>query len=637
MRNHIQQILTQYWGHSSFRPLQEDIILSILEGNDTLALLPTGGGKSICFQVPALAKDGICIVISPLIALMKDQVENLRSRGISAISIVSGMNRNEIDTALDNCIFGKVKFLYVSPERLTSELFIERLEKMNVNLLAIDEAHCISQWGYDFRPSYLKIAEVRQHLKGVPVLALTASATKNVEIDVQKKLEFINGKVFKKSFQRNNLSYVVLYEEDKLGRLLKIVNSLKGIGVIYVRTRKKTKEISTFLKAKNIITEAYHAGLTGKERALVQENWINEKTRIVVATNAFGMGIDKGNVRFVVHIDAPESLEAYYQEAGRAGRDEQKAYCILIYNQSDRQELEQRIELTFPEVEKIKNVYSALGSYYQLPVESGQGVNFAFDLYNFCTTYNFQMAETYNCLKILELQGLISLSESVYLLSRIIFSIQAESLYEFQVQNPKLDHFIKVLLRLYEGVFDEYVNIKEEDIAMRATIKKDEAVQLLWTLNQLQIIKYIPSTDKSQLTFTQARIDKNNLTIDRQNLADRKKRYIERARSLLNYAETQNRCRSQMLVAYFGETNTERCGICDYCLERNKKDISDLELETLTTQIKNLLSEKSMILSELILHLRPSSEDKSLKVIEWMLDSGNISYLKGEELIWSKD
>lgn len=637
MRSKIQNILSQYWGHSAFRPLQEDIILSVLEGKDTLALLPTGGGKSICFQVPAMAMDGICVVISPLIALMKDQVENLRKRGIPAVSIVSGMNRTEIDTALDNCIYGKEKFLYISPERLSSELFLERLQKMKVSLLAIDESHCISQWGYDFRPSYLKIADIRKHLPGVPVLALTATATKNVEEDIQKKLEFKNANVFKKSFQRSNLHYIVLYEEDKLGRLLKIANRVKGVGVVYVRTRKKTKDIAEFLRSKGISAEAYNAGLTGTDRAKVQDNWIKEKTRIVVATNAFGMGIDKGNVRFVVHIDSPESLEAYYQEAGRGGRDEQQAYGILLYNQNDREELEQRIDLNFPEVNKIKAVYTALGSFYQLPIESGKGVSFDFDLYSFCSTYNFSMSETYNCLKILELQGLITLSDSVSLQSRLHFTMNANSLYEFQVKHPRFDQFIKVILRLYEGVFDEYVNIKEDEIALRATITKQEAINLLNSLQQLQIIKYIPFTDKPQLTFTEARLGKDHVIIDRQNLADRKKRYIERARSFLNYAETQNRCRSQMLVAYFGELNTERCGVCDYCLERNKKDISDMELDDISKRIKSLLMDRNIGLQELVTHLRPASEEKSLKVIEWLLETGEIAYQGGEELKWAKN
>ncbi|MBK9412879.1 MAG: RecQ family ATP-dependent DNA helicase [Bacteroidetes bacterium] len=632
MKNKIQQILNQYWGHTSFRPLQEDIIFSILEGHDTLALLPTGGGKSICFQVPALANDGICIVISPLIALMKDQVSNLRNKGIPAVSIVSGMSRDEIDIALDNCIYGKEKFLYVSPERLTSELFLERLKLMKVNLLAIDEAHCISQWGYDFRPSYLQIASIREHLPNVPVLALTATATKNVELDIQEKLAFKNQNVFKKSFERKNLAYIVLYEEDKFGRLLKITKSLNGIGVVYVRTRKKTKEIADFLKRNKVSAEAYNAGMTSAERTKVQDNWMKEKTRVVVATNAFGMGIDKGNVRFVVHVDSPESLEAYYQEAGRAGRDEQKAFGILLFNKNDREELEQRVDLTFPDIQKIKAVYQALGNYYQLPVESGKGVSFNFDLYNFCNNYNFNMSETYNCLKVLELQGMIAMNDSVALQSRLHFTIRANDLYEFQVKNPRFDVFIKVILRLYEGVFDEFVSINESEIALRATISLEDTKSFLQSLHKLQILNYIPFTDKPQLTFTEARLDQKHLLIDKENLVERKNRFIERARSFLHYAETQNRCRSQMLVAYFGEINTERCGVCDYCLERNKAGVSDLEFGEISIRIKNLLKENEIGLSDLIVRLRPATEENTLKVVEWLVDNEQIFYKEGEIL-----
>lgn len=632
MKNKIQGILNQYWGHTTFRPMQEEIILSILEGKDTLALLPTGGGKSICFQIPAMASDGICIVISPLIALMKDQVSNLRKKGIPAVSIVSGMSRNEIDIALDNCIYGKEKFLYVSPERLTSELFLERLKLMKVNLLAIDEAHCISQWGYDFRPSYLKIAEIRSHLPGVPVLALTATATKNVEVDIHEKLSFKGANVFKKSFERKNLAYIVLYEEDKLGRLLKIANRLKGTGVVYVRTRRRTTEIAEFLKRNNISAEAYNAGMASADRNKVQDNWMKEKTRIVVSTNAFGMGIDKGNVRFVVHVDSPESIEAYYQEAGRAGRDEEKAFGILLFNSNDREELEKRVDLTFPDISKIKSVYQALGNYFQLPVDSGKGVNFDFNLVQFCTTYNFNISETYNCLKILELQGLIVMNDSVALQSRIHFIVRANDLYEFQVKNPRFDNFIKVILRLYEGIFDEYVNINESDIALRSTMTLDETKSMLTSLQKLHILTYLPFTDKPQLTYTEARLEQKLLFIDKENLIERKNRFIERAASFLHYAETNNRCRSQMLVAYFGENNTERCGVCDYCLEKNKTGVSDLEFDEISSRIKNLLKGNHIGLSDIIIKMRPATEESTLKVIEWMVDNEVIFYVEGEIL-----
>lgn len=615
--------------------MQEDIILSVLEGKDTLALLPTGGGKSICFQVPAMVKDGICIVISPLIALMKDQVENLKKRNIPAAAVISGMSKNEIDITLDNCVFGKIKFLYVSPERLASEIFIERLKRMKVNLLAIDEAHCISQWGYDFRPSYLKIAEIRQYLPDIPVLALTATATSAVEEDIQKKLNFNSPRVFRKSFERKNLSYVVLYEEDKFKRLLKILNSLKGSGIVYARTRKKTKEISNFLLRNNIKAEFYNAGLTTIQRTQVQDNWMKDKTRVVVATNAFGMGIDKGNVRFVVHADTPESLEAYYQEAGRAGRDEQKSYAILLYNQSDREEMENRMETSFPDVKRIRNCYQALGNYLKLPVGSGKGVSFDFDLAEFCNTYILPIAETYSCIKILELQGLISTNESIDLYSRVHFIYHANELYEFQVKNTVYDHFIKTILRSYEGVFDDYVQIKEDELARRAVMTRDEVIRMLGILDRLRVLVYLPSNDKPQLTYLEERLDLSDLHIDRENLADRKKRFVERAHAMLNYAESKHQCRSQMLVSYFGEKDTIRCGVCDYCLERNKADISDFEFEQIHSDVKSVLINKSVGLQDLIDHIRPAGENKTMRVIEWMIDNEEIRYVDGNRLEWN--
>jgi ATP-dependent DNA helicase RecQ len=633
----IHQVLTRYWGYSTFRSLQQEIIMSVFEGNDTLALMPTGGGKSICFQVPTMAKDGICIVVSPLIALMKDQVENLLKRNIPATAIVSGMSRNEIDIALDNCIYGREKFLYVSPERLSSEVFLERLQKMNVNLLAIDEAHCISQWGYDFRPAYRKIAEIRQVIPHVPVLALTATATRTVEKDIVDKLKLKKPNVFRKSFERKNLSYVVLYEEDKLNRLLKVINGIQGAGIVYARTRKRTQDVAAFLVRNKIKAEFYHAGLNSEARNKVQDNWMKDKTRIVVATNAFGMGIDKSNVRFVVHCDSPESIEAYYQEAGRAGRDEEKSYAVLLFNSNDRTELEHRLEISFPEINKIKNVYQAIGNYLKLPAGAGKGVSFDFDLGVFCNTYNLPVAETFNCLKILELQGLLSASEAIALQSRIHFLYRAEQLYEFQVKNPALDHFIKVILRSYEGIFDDYVNIKESDLANRGAIKKEEVVRLLVKLEGLKVLSYLPANDKPQLTFLEERLEAKNFTIDRENLADRKKRFLERARAFLNYAESHHRCRSQLLVSYFGETDTMRCGICDYCLERNKADVNDLEFGRIQNEVKTHLLKEPATLHKLIEQIHPSNENKTMRVIEWMIDNEQIGYAEGNLLEWKDD
>jgi len=634
LTNKIHQILAHYWGYSQFRPLQEDIILSVLSGKDTLALMPTGGGKSLCFQVPGMAKDGLCLVISPLIALMKDQVEGLRKKGIPAVAIVSGMSRNEIDIALDNCIHGKEKFLYLSPERLSSKLFIERLQLMNINLLAIDESHCISQWGYDFRPSYLRIAEVREHLPDVPVLALTATATPEVQSDIRQSLNFKEDVVFRKSFERKNLSYVVLREDDKLLRMLKVVNNVTGSGVIYVRTRRRAKDISEYLNRNKIKAGFYHGGMNASERTKIQDQWMSGALRIVVATNAFGMGIDKGNVRFVLHLDLPESLEAYYQEAGRAGRDEQKAYAVLLYNESDKAEMEQRAKTSFPDIKKIRIVYQALANYYNLAIDSGQGISYDFALTDFCSRYNLSVHETYNCLKVIELQGLIELSGSVQLQSKIHFISHRDQLYEFQVKNPELDHFIKIILRSHEGLFDEYVSIHENQLAKRAEKTQFEVEKYLELLQKLNIIHYIPSKDIPQLTFLEPRLDSKLLSIDKKNLIDRKERYLLRAKAVLNYSSEKSRCRSQMLLAYFGEETWHRCGVCDYCLGRNKTGVSDLEFEQVSNKVESLLQNQKYSLHELVAHLSDSKEEVNLKVLEWLLDNNKIKYTGGNLLTW---
>jgi ATP-dependent DNA helicase RecQ len=625
----------QYWAYSKFRPLQEEIILSVLGGKDTLALMPTGGGKSLCFQVPAMAMEGVCLVVSPLIALMKDQVEGLRKKGIPALAVVSGMSPNEIDIAFDNCIHGKVKFLYLSPERLSSPLFLERLEKMNICLLAIDESHCISQWGYDFRPSYLKIAEIRQHLNNVPVLALTASATPDIQIDIRKKLEFNTENVFRKSFERKNLSYVVLREDDKLQRMLKVINNVPGTGVIYVRTRKRTKDIAAFLSRHKISAGFYHGGLNSTERSKVQDQWMSGAIRVVVATNAFGMGIDKGNVRFVIHLDLPESLEAYYQEAGRAGRDEQKAYAVLLYNESDKAEMEQRAKTSFPELKKIRQTYQALANYFNLAIGSGQGAGFDFQLTEFCSGYNLPIHETFNALKVLELQGYIELTGAIELQSRIHFIAHRDQLYEFQVKNSVLDQFIKIILRSYEGLFDDYVFIQESQIAKRAEIDIKDVIKHLNHLHELGILNYIPAKDTPLITFLEPRHDSKNLRIDSKNLKERKERFIQRAKAVLDYAAEKSKCRSQMLLAYFGEETWHRCGVCDYCLGRNKTGVSDLEFEQVSNQVETLLQNNTYSLHDLVHHLDHSKEAVNLKVLEWLLDNDKIKYTVGNQLCWN--
>jgi ATP-dependent DNA helicase RecQ len=632
----IKEILTTYWGYSNFRPLQEEIILSALDGKDTLALMPTGGGKSICFQVPALVNEGVCIVISPLISLIKDQVEALKKKGIPAVAIMSGMKRNEIEIALDNAAFGKTKFLYVTPERLATELFRARIVHMKVNLLAVDEAHCISQWGYDFRPPYLQIAEIRELIPATPVLALTATATQEVQKDISEKLHFKIENTFKKSFERKNLSYVVFHEENKMQKLLNIISSVKGIGVIYVRNRKKTKAISDYLLKHDVKASFYHAGLKSEIRSQVQEDWMKEKIRVIVATNAFGMGIDKGNVRFVVHLDLPESPEAYFQEAGRAGRDEEKAYAVLLYNQSDIEELTYRAALSFPETKEVKRIYTALANYYQLPVGSGKGVSHDFDIDHFCSSYKLTPSGVHHCIKILEMQGLVALSDSIDLHSRLHIIAKYDELYDFQVRNPRFDHLIKTILRSHEGVFDDYVQVNETVLSRRAEISREELAEMLQQLDSLQVISFIPSSDSPQLTFIGERLDERDIQIDRQNLADRKERFMKRVRAMIHYITTPSKCRSQMLLEYFGEIREQRCGVCDYCLKRNKLGVSDLEFEEIQSQIKTSLTSHTLELNDLVNNIRETRQDKSIKVIEWLIDNERIAFAEGNTLKWSE-
>jgi ATP-dependent DNA helicase RecQ len=622
----IHEILKKYWGYNQFRPLQEDIILSVLQGNDTLALLPTGGGKSICFQVPALAMEGICIVVSPLIALMKDQVENLVKRGIKAIAITSSMHKREIDIALDNCVHGNIRFLYLSPERLESEIVKVRLKLMKVNLIAIDESHCISQWGYDFRPSYLKIAELRELLPGIPVLALTATATSEVVKDIQLKLAFKKENVFQKSFERKNITYAVLPEEDKLPRLIKIANSVKGTGIIYVRNRRKTQDIAAYLRSHKISADFYHGGLDSRQRDQKQSDWIKGTTRVIVCTNAFGMGIDKPDVRFVVHIDLPDSLEAYFQEAGRAGRDEQKAFAVLLYNNTDKIELERNLENSFPSLEEIRQTYQALANYFQVAIGSGEGVSFNFDIAAFCDTYKLQAITVFNSLKFIEREGYIALSDALFEPSRIKLELNREDLYKFQIANPAFDPFIKLLLRSYTSLFDSFVKINEFEISQKLHLPREEVVKRLNYLQQLKVILYAPQTELPQVTFTRPRTDAKTLSLSKENFSWLKKRAQERVAAVLNYASTTHKCRSQLLLAYFGETNTYRCEQCDVCLAEKKNVLHTDEFENISEQISQLLSVQPMDLNHLVNAVTFGNEEKVLHAIQWLVDNDKLYY-----------
>jgi len=598
--------------------------------------MPTGGGKSACFQVAGLAKEGICIVISPLIALMKDQVEFLTRKGVRAAMVNSFMSAREIDITLDNCIHGGYKFLYVSPERLSTDIFLARVIQMRVNLIAVDEAHCISQWGYDFRPAYIKIAELRTLLPGVPVMALTASATTDVVKDIQKQLLFKKDNVLKVSFERKNLAYVVLKEEDKLGRLLKIVNNLKGSGIIYTRNRRKTEELTAFLKQHKISADYYHAGLPPEARSAKQDAWIQDKLRVMVCTNAFGMGIDKAAVRFVVHIDLPDSLEAYFQEAGRAGRDEKKAYAILLYNDGDGINLEESLERSFPPVNEIKKVYVALCNYYQMSVGSGKGTAHDFDIRDFCERYSMDANLALSSIKFLEREGYIMMTEAFYRPSKAHMLVTRKDLYRFQVEFPALDAFVKLLLRSFEGIFDNYVTVREGDLAKRANIAESEVRNQLVKLARLNVLSYIPHSNKPQIIYTEEALQPSNVAITKQNYKDIKERSIKRLEWVVLYASSTHKCRSELLLSYFGESETVRCGICDVCIERNKLELSDLEFENIAIQLKETLQKKAMPLTELIHSVHQTREDKTLKTVQWLIDNGKLQYDDDNKLVWKK-
>ncbi|TAH19306.1 MAG: RecQ family ATP-dependent DNA helicase [Cytophagales bacterium] len=632
----IHQILKQHWGYDRFRPLQEEIIQAVLAQKDVLALLPTGGGKSICFQVPALVKEGICLVISPLIALMKDQVEQLERRGIAAKAIFSGMSQREIDITLDNCIYGKVKFLYVSPERLKTEIFKVRAKKMNICLLAIDEAHCISQWGYDFRPSYLEIATFRQSIPQVPCIALTATATKEVKVDIQEKLLFTqaNSAVFQKSFARDNLSYSCLYEEDKEKRLLKILKNVSGPAIVYVQSRKRTKSIADFLVKNKISADFYHAGLSNEERSTRQENWIKNKTRVIVATNAFGMGIDKPDVRSVVHLGLPNSLEAYYQEAGRAGRDETKAYGALLYNHAEISEMEKRTAQIFPQVEVIKNIYQRLANYYKIAVGSGEMTDYDFGMEEFISSFpktsskDIDYLTTFYALQELEKQGFIQLNEAVTKPSRILFLVDNTKLYEFQVANANLDIFIKAILRIYGGeIFTNYTNISESQLAKKLATSVQIVENQLFFLQKSNIIDYSPQKNKPQLTFLTPRYHVPDLPFDLKGYQARQDREKLKIDALIHYIKHQKRCRTQLLLAYFDEQTDKTCGVCDNCLQQKKiaQQVGQDIGEKYTASILNLLKEKVLSINDLIENIKPANNKDFLAQIQKMIASGEIT------------
>lgn len=622
--NRFTEILKEHWNYDTFRPLQLDIIESIYNNQDTLGLLPTGGGKSITFQVPAMAKEGICLVITPLIALMLDQVNSLKQKKIPAEAIYSGMSQREIELAFNRASANQIKFLYLSPERLKTELFKHQIRGINVNLIAVDEAHCISQWGYDFRPAYLEIAEVRKLIPDAPILALTASATPKVVEDIQKQLEFKNPQVFSKSFFRENLVYISRKIEDKYHYLLQILNKIEGSGIVYVRNRKQTYEIAKFLYNNGIFADYYHAGLPQEERKRKQELWQTDKLRIIVSTNAFGMGIDKPNVRAVIHMDLPDSIESYYQEAGRGGRDGEIAYGGVIYNDEDIIKLRESNELSFPPIDEIKRVYAALGNFFQLPVGAGLEEEFEFDMSKFASTYQLPFITSYNALKLIEKEGWIQISESIDAPSRIHFLVDNNDLYRFYISNPDFETFIRLVLRNYQGLFSSYVNINEFHIAKKASISVGTVKKYLLILQTNNILVYLPRRNSSYIRFLHERMDEKYIHISKDIYSKRKAEMKQKIESMIHLVTTKDECRSAIILKYFGEKKTPNCGICDICVE-NKKDTE--RIKELQELIKGILKDNSYS-SEKLTQILKTNKKLLLKAIEPLMDEKTIQINK---------
>ncbi len=614
----IHSILKQYWGFDYFRPLQEEIIRSVLAGNDTLALLPTGGGKSVCYQVPAMATEGTCLVISPLIALMKDQVENLRRKGITAYAIFSGMTRKEVINVLKVVTESNCRFLYVSPERLETKLFKEYLPGMGISLIAVDEAHCISQWGYDFRPPYLRIAALREELPHVPVLALTASATPDVQKDICEKLVFHHEQIFRQSFERANLSYSVFKVESKINKIIEILQKVPGTGIIYCRSRKRAREISELLQLQHISADYYHAGLPQEERNHKQERWINNQIRVIVCTNAFGMGIDKPDVRSVIHADVPDCLENYYQEAGRAGRDGKISYAVLLFDENDLAELELSAKQRFPAIEDIRAVYQSVANYLQLPTGAGEGQYYDFDIADFMRKFKLQSHTTLYSLKALEQDSWMAFNEQVFLSSSVQFTTDKNYLHQFEQSHPGLEPLVKTLLRAYEGIYDQPVPVSEKFIA--GLLKTDAAAvkKQLGELYQSGLIDYQPQKDTPQILLLRSRIKAEDITINMAAFNQRKERYLQRVKEIIRYVKEPTGCRSRIIGVYFGDEQIKDCGSCDNCLRQKAERLTKEEFYQLHQLVVDLVKHEPLPVKELLQKLNGVKKEKAWKVIEFL-------------------
>lgn len=629
-------ILQKYWGYKDFRPLQREVIDAVMNGEDTLALMPTGGGKSICFQVPALCMEGLCLVITPLISLMKDQVAHLKRKGIPALAIHSGMSRSEVEKAFKNVIYGNFKFLYLSPERLQTSLFLDYLQDTTINLIAVDEAHCISQWGYDFRPAYLRIGELREHLPQVPLLAITATATQTVRKDIQEKLLFRKKNLLLKSFFRENLSYSVFMEDNKLNKIIDILNKVPGSGIIFCRSRKQTKAVAEFLfKAAGISADFYHAGLSPEERNKRQENWIKNKTRIIVCTNAFGMGIDKPDVRTVIHFEVPESLEAYYQQAGRAGRDGKRSYAVLLYNSRELELLQQSIHQHYPPLEKIKEVYRAIVNYLQVPAGSGEGIYYDFDLKDFVKKFHQDILMVTHVLRILEQEEILVFSENIFLPSRICFTVGKKRLYQFEKDNPSLTAMIKCLLRTYAGIFDDYVPVSEKQVAGILKLNEEEVIRLWKKLQYFGLIDYQSRKDRPQICFLQERIIVDHLYLDMKRIDQRKQAYANRIKAIIAYTENKLECRSKVLLSYFDEPESIPCGICDVCIKNKKKEIFSKQPDKLYLQIKMQLENRPSTVQEVLTNYSSTEKEWVLRTIRELLDENQVRLNDTLRLEWT--